>query len=161
MPYQLTHNQWGIPMRKVLFALAALAALTGSATAADMPVKAAPVFIVGYQGNGWYKGVGTFMEMNDATVAGGNVTAAGGAMQACGGYQWANAGRSTFTALQACGAYHNVGGSNLEGAVTSRWSATAEIKFGGPIANILQWLPAGASFPTLPAIGSAIGSAHP
>jgi hypothetical protein len=134
----------------------------GSPTyAADMAVKAPTPFVLGYSGSGWYKGIGTFMEMNDATVAGGNVTAAGGALQACGGYQWANAGGGTFTALQACSAYHNVGGSNVAGAVTSRWSATTEIKFGGPIANILQWLPAGASFPTLPALGSAIGSAHP
>jgi hypothetical protein len=142
----------------------ALALLASPALAADMPVKAVapPVpFVIGYSGNGWYKGIGTFVEMNNAQVVDSNVTTAGGALNAVLGYQWANATKSTFGALQGSFAYHNVGGSNLAGAVTSRWSGEIMAKFGGPISNVLQWLPAGASFPTLPAIGAAVGSAHP
>jgi hypothetical protein len=149
-----------------LFPIGFLVVLSyGQAVAADMPVRAAaapPVpFVIGYSGNGWYKGVGTFLETNNAQVDAANVTTAGGALNGIIGYQWANATRSTFGALQGSFAYHNVGGSNLAGAVTSRWSGEIMAKFGGPITNVLQWLPAGASFPTLPAVGAAVGSAHP
>jgi hypothetical protein len=147
-------------MKSILTSLLLL--VGGPAIAADMPTKAPAIpFVLGYSGNGWYKGVGTFAEINDATVASGNVTTAGGAIQGVLGYQWANAGGGTFTALQFSGAYHNVGGSNVAGAITSRWSGEAMVKFGGPITNVLQWLPAGVSFPTLPAVGAAVGSAHP
>jgi hypothetical protein len=130
--------------------------------AADMPLKAPAVpFVIGYSGNGWYKFVGTFAEINDAVVAGGSVTTAGGALSVGGGYQWANPTKSTFTALQGSCAYHNVGGSNIVGAMSSRWSCEQMVKFGGPITNVLQWLPAGLQMPALPAIGSAIGGAHP
>jgi hypothetical protein len=143
-------------------ALLALLALTTSAFAADMPLKAPPVpFVLGYSGNGWYKGIGTFAEMDDAQTALGNVNTTGGALNAVVGYQWANATRSTFGALQGSCAYHNVGGSNIVGAITSKWSCEQMIKFGGPITNVLQWLPAGIQMPALPAIGSAIGGAHP
>jgi opacity protein-like surface antigen len=151
-------------MRKLILWTLAAAALAAPAYAADMPAKAiaTPVpFVIGYSGNGWYKGVGTFIETNNAQVSDANVTTAGGALNGIIGYQWANATRSTFGALQGSFAYHNVGGSNLAGAVTSRWSGEIMAKFGGPITNVLQWLPAGASFPTLPAIGAAVGSAHP
>lgn len=136
---------------------------TSGANAADIARKALasePV-IAGYSGNGFYKGVGTFMEMNDAQTALGNVNAAGGALNAVVGYQWANPTRNSFTALQGSCAYHNVGGSNIVGAVSSRWSCEGLLKFGGSITNVLQWLPSGISFPTLPAVGSAVGSAHP
>lgn len=147
---------------RYLFAAAALIAATSIACAADMPVKA-PVnpFIIGYSGNGFYKFVGTFMEANDSQTSLGNVNTFGGALVAGGGYQWANAPGGTFSALQGSCAYHNVGGSNIVGAITSKWSCEGLVKFGGPITTLLQWLPAGASFPTLPALGSAVGSAHP
>lgn len=145
-----------------LFLLAYAVLGAGGAIAADMPTKAAATpFVLGYSGNGWYKGVGTFAEMNDAVVAGGNVTTAGGALQGVVGYQWANAGGGTFGAIQGSFAYHNVGGSNVAGSITSKWSGEALVKFGGPITNVLQWLPAGVSMPVLPAVGSAVGSAHP
>jgi hypothetical protein len=127
-----------------------------------MPVKAPAVpFVLGYSGSGWYKGVGTFAEMNDSQTALGNVNTMGGALKVVVGYQWANAGGGTFTALQGSCAWHNVGGSNLVGAVTSKWSCEQMVKFGGPITNVLQWLPAGVQMPVLPAVGSAVGSAHP
>lgn len=153
----------GYNMLRSFVLVAALASVALPTYAADLPVKAAPAnpFVLGYAGNGFYKGVGTFGEMNDAKVAGGSVNAFGGALQGCGGYQWANTGGGTFSALHACGAYHNVGGSNVDGAITSRWSATAEFRFGGPITNVLQWLPANVALPALPAVGTAVGSAHP
>jgi len=145
----------------VAFSLLFLAS-SQAVKAADLPVKAAPIpFVLGYSGSGWYKFIGTFAEMNDSQTALGNVNTFGGALNAGVGYQWANAPGGTFSALQGSCAYHNVGGSNIVGAITSKWSCTGLVKFGGPITNVLQWLPAGASFPTLPALGSAIGSAHP
>jgi hypothetical protein len=149
---------------RLILAIAAIAALSAilPARAADMPVKAAPVpFVVGYSGNGWYKFLGTFGEMNDSQTALGNVNTFGGALNAGFGYQRANAGGGTFTAVEFSCAYHNVGGSNIVGSVTSKWSCDQGIKFGGPITSILQWLPAGASMPALPAFGSAVGNVHP
>jgi len=143
-------------------AIVAVFGLAGKSLAADMPVKAPAVpFIVGYSGNGFYKGVGTFAEMDDAQTVLGSTNTFGGALNAVVGYQWANATKSTFGALQGSCAYHNVGGSNIVGAITSKWSCEQMIKFGGPITNVLQWLPAGGQMPALPAIGSAIGGAHP
>lgn len=135
--------------------------LAPPALAADMPVKAQVPFVLGYSGSGWYKFIGTFAEINDSTTSIGNVTTAGGALNAGVGYQWANSGGGTFGALQGSCAYHNVGGSNIVGSITSRWSCDAMVKFGGPITNVLQWLPSNVSMPALPAVGSAVGSAHP
>jgi len=147
---------------RFVFAVASLLAATPFTLAADMPVKAAPLpFVLGYSGNGWYKFIGTAMQANDSQTALGNVNTFGGSLIAGVGYQWANAPGGTFTALEGSCAYHNVGGSNIVGSLTSTWSCDALVKLGGPITNILQWLPAGASFPTLPAIGTVAGVAHP
>ncbi len=141
----------------VILTLAALPAY-----AADMPVKA-PVnpFVIGYSGSGTYALLGTSMQANDSQTALGNVNTVGGSLMAGFGRQWANAPGGTFTAIEGLCDYHNVGGSNIVGAITSRWSCDALVKFGGPITSVLQWLPAGASFPTLPALGSAVGASHP
>lgn len=146
-----------------VLAIAFLLTWGGNSFAADMPMKAraSDPFVLGYSGSGFYKGIGTFAEMNDSQTALGNVNTFGGALNAVVGYQWANAGGGTFSALQGSCAYHNVGGSNIVGAVTSKWSCEQMVKFGGPISSILQWLPAGVSFPTLPAIGTLAGTAHP
>ena len=149
-------------MKRMLAALALL--IAGPAVAADMPVKApvTPVpFVLGYSGSGWYKFIGTAMQANDSQTTLGNVNTFGGSLIAGFGYQKANAPGGTFTAIEALCAYHNVGGSNIAGSITSKWSCDGLVKLGGPITNVLQWLPAGASFPTLPAIGAAIGAAHP
>lgn len=132
-----------------------------SAFAADMPVKAPAIpFVYGYSGNGFYKFIGTQLATTDATTSIGSVTTAGGSLTGGFGYQWANTGGTTFGAIEVAGSYHNLGGSNLEGAVSSRWSVDAVAKFGGPIANVLQWLPAGFSMPSLPAVGNAVGATH-
>jgi hypothetical protein len=147
---------------KFAVAAAALFVASSQACAADMPVKAQPIpFVLGYSGSGWYKFIGTAMQANDSQTALGNVNTFGGSLIAGFGYQRANSPGGTFTAVEASCAYHNVGGSNIVGSMTSTWSCDGLLKFGGPITNVLQWLPAGASFPTLPAIGAAVGSAHP
>ncbi len=147
---------------KFIFAAAALFAASSQACAADMPVKAQPIpFVLGYSGSGFYKFIGTAMQANDSQTALGNVNTFGGSLIGGGGYQWANGIGGTFSAIEASCAYHNIGGSNIVGSMSSTWSCDGLVKLGGPITNILQWLPAGASFPTLPAIGSVVGSAHP
>jgi len=147
---------------KFVFTATALLISSSLACAADLPVKAPPLpFVLGYSGSGVYKFIGTFMEANSSQTTLGNTNTFGGALVAGVGYQWANAPGGSFTAIEASCAYHNVGGSSIVRAMTSKWSCDGLVKLGGPITNVLQWLPARASFPTLPAIGSAVGSAHP
>lgn len=149
-------------MKKLSFLLSVVALLLPAvAPAADLPMKAPVPFIVGESGAGWYKGLGTFMEANSSETVVGSTNTFGGALNVVVGYQWKVSPTGNWIACEISGAYHNVGGSNIVGSVTARWSSDQGCKFGGPIANVLQWLPAGASFPTVPGIGSAIGSAHP
>jgi hypothetical protein len=143
---------------KILLALLALAT---PSFAADLPIKAPALFVVGESGAGWYKGLGTFMEANKTETIIGTTNTFGGALNVVLGYQWKVSPTGNWIACEVTGAYHNVGGSNLVGSVSARWSSDQGCKFGGPIANVLQWLPAGASFPTIPGLGAAIGSAHP
>lgn len=147
---------------KKLFLLSATAlVLPALASAADLPVKAPVPFVIGESGSGFYKGLGTFMEANSTQTTLGNANTFGGALNVVVGYQWKVSPTGNWLACEISGAYHNVGGSNLTGSVSARWSSDQGCKFGGPIANVLQWLPGGASFPTLPIVGAAVGSAHP
>lgn len=150
------------------FALFALAA--PSARAADMvPVYKAPSTYAGfpYNGSGFYYGLNTFAEIKDSTVdvagARSGLFQAGAAVGGTVGYQRGNG--TSFVAIEAMVNIANTGANAATTAtdIKSRYSFEQRVKFGGPLANVLNFLPAssGATFPALPALGAPNGAAHP
>ena len=131
-------------------------------------VKAPQSFgIYPYTGSGFYKGITTFAEIDDSKVSVPGSSAglfqAGAAAGFTVGYQFANPPGTTFTAIEGGCAYHNTGGTQRGTAVSlaTHWSCSQLAKFGGPIANVLNWLPSGLQFPGLPNLGNQTGPTHP
>lgn len=155
-------------MKYLLLASVFFLGLPELAGAADLPVKApAPFSGYPYTGSGFYKGLTTFAEINDSKVSvpgsSANLFQAGAAIGLTVGYQFANPPGTTFTAIEASCAYSNTNGSQMGTLVgmASHWSCSEMVKFGGPIANVLNWLPSGLQFPSLPNLGNQTGPTHP
>jgi hypothetical protein len=158
---------------KFIFAAAALFVASSQACAADMPVKAPrQPFLTGYTNNaGFYWGVGTFTEIDQAKVTTGpldsNLFAVGQALDFTLGYVRGNAAGTAFLAVEASCGWQNVGGTTQVVGVTvaevrSRLSCEERLKLGGPITNLLNLLPSGGlPLPALPTLGNPSGTTHP
>jgi hypothetical protein len=166
-------------MRKSLFIAVALAALAGTAYAADLPLKAARFNPnCPYLGSGFHFGLdaeggvqtskssGTFASQ----FAAGNLIAAGGAVGGTVGYTWGTC--TNFWSVEATVDYQNISGSgNASGPggmavavnTVSKWQANEVIKWGG-FSSLLSYLPNfGIQFPALPALPvglSNVGTSH-
>ena len=147
-------------MRRLLIASAALAAMTLSAFAADMPVKAPPLTI-GYPfaASGFYWGVGASATAASASVSNTGVFSAGAGLDGIVGYQWR--GGLDFIAIEAIFTYTNLGNAtactNVAGSsscsVGYQFEADPRVKLGFPIQTIQALLPnLAAAFPGLPTL---------
>lgn len=154
----------------VTLAMFGILALATPTHAADMvPVYKAPSTYAGfpYNGSGFYYGLNTFAEIKDSTVdvagARSGLFQAGAAVGGTVGYQRGNG--TSFVAIEAMVNIANTGANAAATAtdIKSRYSFEQRVKFGGPLANVLNFLPAssGATFPALPALGAPNGAAHP
>lgn len=118
---------------KFILALLAGTAMSGSALAADMPLKAPLISHIGYPG--WYLFVGTEAVVAQANVSGNNLFATsliGGNLKAAGGAVGGGMGYITPKWRFETGAYYqNITGSDVaagtNASVASRWSAYQEI----------------------------------
>jgi hypothetical protein len=133
--------------RKFLLATTALVALSASAFAADLPLKAPPAAPAA-AGSGWYVGILTEADVAQSNVSGtnvfatslasGNLTATGGAVG--GEFGYIGNGPIGWYRLQATGEWSDISGaetvqstattSAASAAVASRWSATQEFDIG-------------------------------
>jgi hypothetical protein len=147
-------------MRKFLLATTALIALSVSAHAADMAIKAAPP-VVGYPFavSGVYWGVGASASAASATVANSGVFSAGAGVDGIIGYQWR--GGLNFLAVEAIFTYENLGNSTacaMAGGTTScsmgyQFEIDPRVKLGFPIQTIQAVLPnLSVAFPALPTL---------
>jgi len=127
-------------MKRTTLSILAIALLTTSALAADMPLKAPPSPFLTNTGSGWYCGIGTQAGVAQTDVASngllatslvaGKVSAAGGAVG--GGCGWiTNKGPlGSWMQLEADAFYENVTAAAGPVSVASRWSATQEVDIG-------------------------------
>lgn len=164
-------------MNKLALIVVACLSIT-SALAADLPVlkkAAAPATVFDgypYNGSGFYWGLNTFGEAADigsATPAGNGpkVFAVGAAAGVVAGYVWGRG--TTFYAVEGMANYSTIGTNGtcdpaVPCVLNARWSFEQRVKFGGPIANMLSFLPdLSTVFPALPAIpaGSSNPLTHP
>lgn len=162
---------------KFLLCLAAGLALLGGqqASAADIAMKAQPRPRVAltYTGSGWYGAIGTFAEMDRATVDGPQGVAfsgftAGASLAIGGGYMWGDG--TTWKAIEILGHYQNIGngsavGQQVQGSVSSKFGFTERFLLGGPLLAALQGLvPQGGLsgvIPVIPALPTGTTGAHP
>ena len=160
---------------KFLLCLGVCLGLLGNwpAAAADLAVKAQPRPRVAltYTGSGWYGTVGTFAEMDRATVEGPQGVAfsgftAGGSLVVGGGYMWGDG--TTWKAIEILAHYQNIGdgsatGTPVQGSVSSKLGFTERFLLGGPLLAALQGLvPAGSgALPVLPVLPAGTAGAHP
>ena len=143
------------------------------ASAADVATKAPrPRVALTYTGSGWYGMLGTFAEMDRATVEGSQGVAfsgytAGGSLALGGGYMWGDG--TTWKAIEVFGSYQNMGngsavGAPVQGSINSKFGFTERFLLGGPLLAALQGLvPFGGTNPSLPVPPLPIGTAgsHP
>lgn len=160
---------------KFLLCIAAALSLLGNwpAAAADIPVgKARPRVALTYTGSGWYGMLGTFAEMDRATIDGPQGVAfsgftAGASIAIGGGYMWGDG--TTWKAIEVFGSYQNIGngsavGQPVQGSINSKLGFTERFLLGGPLLAALQGLvPFGGINSSLPVPPLPIGTAgsHP
>lgn len=157
-------------MKKLITALCLLPTLS---YAADMPVKARvaqPFIGYPYDGSGFYYGIGTFgeaqqVQVSTPTIVGTRTYAAGAGVSLIGGWQW-TLGPTKWVALEGTFNYANTGANCNVGtcSVNARYSASQKIKFGGPIAAMLAYIPdLSTAFPVLPPVpaGATNPLTHP
>ena len=162
----------GIKMRKLTMALLA-SAIAWPALGADVAVKKAlrPNVLLTYQGCGTYVGLGTFGEVDRASITGTagpamSADIAGAALSISLGYMCGNG--PSWWALDAAVDWFNVGGSNVQGniipaSVNAQWGFTQRVLYGGPLASVLNILPnLSTVFPALPVpTVPVVGTVHP
>jgi hypothetical protein len=155
-------------MRKLLLATTFLA-LAGSAHAADMATKAAPVTGYPYAQSGFYFGVGTSATAANADIANSSLTALGAGLDLVVGYQFR--GGLDFIAPELDVTYTNLGNSgacSIGATVTNcstnnAWEIEPLVKFGFPVTTLTNLLPnLSTYFPALPTLPTGTtGTEHP
>lgn len=130
-------------LKVLALAAAAVLALPGAASAADIAVLKAPRAADFYANSGWYYGIGTVAtttnaEVDSAALGSGSVTTVGAGIGPVFGYHSGNA--TSFRAAELALYWQNLGGSNLASApkgvvggvdVNSNFSAAGRVKIGG------------------------------
>lgn len=149
----------------------ALLALTVSAFAADLPMKAPTnALFTGYpyNGSGVYWGVSTLAQGENPTINGTVATslqAFGGSLGGVVGYQWGHG--NVAYAIEGAGYWQNLGGASVCSAdvvcsVNSTFEIVERVKAITPLSNITGLIPSfgGVAQPALPALPSGITVAN-
>lgn len=142
-------------MKRLTTVLASLA-LSGSALAADMPVKAPKQLIQAYPSeSGMYWMAGAYGEATKIGVTPtvglpASTFAAGGTLQAGGGYLY-TFGPNRWIAIEGSINYANTGALQNGVKFDTRISGTQRLLYGGDLSMLTQWLPnLSTVFPVLP-----------
>lgn len=164
-------------MKRLLIAAAGALTLLGNwpAAAADVAITKAlqprPRVALTYTGAGWYGTIGTFAEMDRATVDGPQGVAfsgftAGASLVVGGGYMWGDG--TTWKAIEILGHYQNLGsgsavGAPAQGSINSKFGFTERFLLGGPLLAALQGLipTTGGVLPALPTLPVGTTGSHP
>jgi hypothetical protein len=128
------------PMRVLALAITALAALTMSALAADLPTKApaAPPAAFSTNGSGWYVGLNTEASIAPSSVTGttfpsldvSGFTVAGGAVGVDAGYIWSNCLAGTWCQFEVDADWQNISGGTVGASAQSLWNVSEEFDVG-------------------------------
>jgi opacity protein-like surface antigen len=157
-------------MRNLLLAGAAVIALSASALAADMPVKAPPMPVATaypYTTAGAYWGITTYasdttFNVNAPGTNTGEVSAIGGSIGVLLGYSMPINSGAEFVRFEGSAAAQNLNGTSQQTAgilsMKGPWRLEGVAEVGMPCANIVAYLPAnlGSLLPTLPALPTGL-----